>query len=222
MFITGFAAGVFATNCYIVATAEGEDAVVIDPGQDAAPTVREVLAEHRLNPVAVLLTHGHLDHTWNAAELADAYGIPVYIHPADRPMLADPASGVGPQLSAMLGDEEFAEPEKVVEFADAEDVELAGIRFGVQVAPGHTQGSVLLDVVATTPDGPVPVCFTGDVLFAGSIGRSDLPGGSHEQLLDSIAASILPKADATVVLPGHGPQTSVGAERAGNPFLQGL
>ncbi|WP_238419317.1 MBL fold metallo-hydrolase [Gordonia sp. 'Campus'] len=233
MLITGFPAGMFQTNCYVVATGPASEAVIIDPGQDAAPQVRELLAEHELTPVAVLLTHGHLDHTWNATELCDEYSIPAYIHPADRPMLAEPGLGIGRALGAMIGDEEFAEPEKVIEFVDGEAVDLAGISFSVDLAPGHTQGSVVLGVEVDVPpetreaagaDTPevVPVCFSGDVLFAGSIGRTDLPGGDHQQLLDSIAAKLLPLPAETVVLPGHGPQTTIGQERASNPFLTGL
>ncbi len=226
MLITAFAAGMFQTNCYVVAAAAGTEALIIDPGQDAAPRVREVLAEHNLTPVAVLLTHGHLDHTWNATELCDEFAIPAYIHPADRPMLADPASGLGPALAPMLASLEFREPQKVIDFADGADVELAGLRFSVDLAPGHTQGSVLLGLTIEldSDDGPqtVPVCFSGDVLFAGSIGRTDLPGGSHQQLLDSIASKMLTLPDDTQVLPGHGPQTTIGAERATNPFLADL
>ncbi|GEE02690.1 hypothetical protein nbrc107696_31360 [Gordonia spumicola] len=225
MLIAGFAAGMFQTNCYLVAEGPGSDAVVIDPGQDAAPIVRDALAEHSLNPVAIFLTHGHLDHTWNAQELADEYSIPVYIHAADRPMLADPGVGVGRAMAQMLGDTVFREPEKVIEFVDGEDVEIAGLRWDVAHAPGHSPGSVLL-----TPDLPadpetgdrVSVCFSGDVLFNGSIGRTDLPGGSHQQLLDSIADKLMGRDDDQVVLPGHGPQTTIGAERVGNPFLVDL
>ncbi|NDZ95206.1 MBL fold metallo-hydrolase [Streptomyces sp. SID6673] len=229
MLITGFAAGMFQTNCYLLATEAGSEAVIVDPGQDAAVRVRELLAEHDLTPVAVLLTHGHLDHTWNAAELCDEYSIPAYIHPADRPMLADPGRGLGRALESVIGTLEFREPEKVIDFVDGEDVDLAGIRISVDLAPGHTQGSVLLgiEVPVDAESGHqgeaspevIPVCFSGDVLFAGSIGRTDLPGGDHQQLLDSIAARLLPLPDHTQVLPGHGPQTSIGAERAGNPFL---
>ena len=201
MLITGFPAGMFQTNCYIVAPEPGGEAIVIDPGQEAADKVTELLRENDLTPVAVLLTHGHLDHTWNAADVCDAYGIPAYIHPADRPMLADPAVGLGSALGAMIGPLTFREPEKVVDFVDGEPTEVAGIRFSVDLAP---------------------VCFSGDVLFAGSIGRTDLPGGNHQQLLDSIASKLLPLSDDTQVLPGHGPQTSIGQERATNPFLTDL
>ncbi|AVM00583.1 MBL fold metallo-hydrolase [Gordonia iterans] len=225
MLITGFPAGMFQTNCYVVADESSGEAIVIDPGQDAAPQVRSVLADRGLTPVAVFLTHGHLDHTWNAQELADEYSIPVYIHPDDRAMLADPGEGLGKALATMIGVMKFREPEKVIEFADGEEIEIAGIRWKVDHAPGHTRGSVLL-TTELPADGPgrtsaVPVCFSGDVLFQGSIGRTDLPGGDHQQLLDSITERILPKPDETVVLPGHGPQTTVGAERTTNPFLAG-
>ncbi|MFT4127710.1 MAG: MBL fold metallo-hydrolase [Gordonia sp. (in: high G+C Gram-positive bacteria)] len=224
MVIAGFPAGMFQTNCYVVAADHGADAVIIDPGQDAAPTVLETLAAHDLTPVAVLLTHGHLDHTWNATELCDRFGIPAYIHPADRPMLADPGAGLGPMLGRLIGALTFTEPDTVIDFVDGDHVELAGLRFSVDLAPGHTQGSVLLGITVPGVDGAgaeteVPVRFSGDVLFAGSIGRTDLPGGNHQQLLASIAAKLLPLPDETVVLPGHGPQTSIGAERTGNPFL---
>ncbi|MCF8588026.1 MBL fold metallo-hydrolase [Gordonia liuliyuniae] len=225
MLIAGFPAGAFQTNCYLVASAPGSDAVVIDPGQDAAPQVRAALAEYSLTPVAVFLTHGHLDHTWNAQELADEFSMPVYIHADDRPMLTDPGMGIGSALSSMIGDLEFVEPEKVIEFVDGEDVDVAGLRWSVDHAPGHSRGSVLLtpDVPADPDTGEtVSVCFSGDVLFNGSIGRTDLPGGSHQRLLDSIAAKLLPREDDQVILPGHGPQTTIGAERTGNPFLVDL
>lgn len=230
--ITGFPAGMFQTNCYLVAAGSGADAdatagdggeaIIIDPGQDSAPQVRQLLDELKLTPVAVFLTHGHLDHTWNAQELADEYSIPVYIHPDDRGMLADPGEGLGKALADMIGVLTFREPEKVIEFTDGEELEVGGIRWKVDHAPGHTRGSVLLSVEVPGDAGPTPVCFSGDVLFQGSIGRTDLPGGDHQQLLDSIGERLLPRADSTVVLPGHGPQTTIGAERATNPFLQGL
>lgn len=220
MFITGFPAGMFQTNCYIVADEDAREAIVIDPGQDSAPQVRALLAERALTPVAVFLTHGHLDHTWNAQELADEYSVPVYIHADDRGMLTDPGEGLGKALATMIGTLEFREPEKVIEFVDGEEVEVAGIRWRVDHAPGHTRGSVLLSTDVATEEGEVPVCFSGDVLFQGSIGRTDLPGGDHRQLLTSISERMLPWPDHTVVLPGHGPQTTIGAERATNPFLQ--
>lgn len=225
MKIRGFPAGAFQTNCYVVgADGDGGDneVVIIDPGQDAAPVVRKILADEGLTPVAVLLTHGHLDHTWNAAELCGEYSIPAYIHPEDRPMLADPAVGIGPALGAMIGDQKFEEPDKVIDLVDGEDIELAGLRFSCDLAPGHTLGSICFGLESDTDTGTIRVSFAGDVLFAGSIGRTDLPGGSHQQLLDSIDRKLLPLPDDTVVLPGHGPQTTIGQERVSNPFLADL
>ncbi|MFC7450242.1 MBL fold metallo-hydrolase [Rhodococcus daqingensis] len=222
MLVTGFPAGAFQTNCYILAQDGASECVVVDPGQNAAEPLFEFLAQSSLTPAAVLLTHGHLDHTWSVEPVCEKFGIPAYIHPEDRYMLSDPLRGTGPALSAMLGDAEFREPDEVIELADGDVLDLAGMSLTVDHTPGHTQGSVVLRTVADTDTGPVPIALTGDTLFSGSIGRSDLPGGDHEQLLRSIAAKLLVLADDTAVLPGHGGSTSIGQERASNPFLVGL
>ena len=137
-------------------------------------------------------------------------------------MLSDPVKGTGPALAAVLGDAEFREPDEVIDLVDGQQLELAGIEFTVIHTPGPTQGSVVFLSRADGPDGSVPLALTGDTLFAGSIGRTDLPGGDHDQLLRSIASRLLPLDDATVVLPGHGGQSSIGQERGSNPFLVGL
>jgi glyoxylase-like metal-dependent hydrolase (beta-lactamase superfamily II) len=214
--VTGFPAGSLAANCYLVAPGPGEECVIIDPGQDAGPGIEEVIAAHRLKPVAVLLTHGHLDHVWSVAPVCGARDIPAYIHPADRELLTDPAKGLalGPGQQLFQGIE-FTEPDDVAELADGMTLRLAGIELVVDHAPGHTRGSVAF----RHAEG---MLFTGDLLFAGSIGRSDLPGGDHQELLASVARVCLTLPDETWVLPGHGPDTTIGAERAGNPFLAGL
>lgn len=222
MLVTGFAAGMFQTNCYILARGEGAECVIVDPGQDAMEPLRKVVADAGLTPVAVILTHGHLDHTWSVAPACAEYGIPAYIHPGDRYMLTDPGMGVGSAMSQVIGDLEFTEPETVIELAQGDVLKLAGIEFAVEHTPGHTQGSVVFRTTVETEQGPVDVALTGDTLFAGSIGRSDLPGGDHDQLIASIAARLLPLDDNTVILPGHGGQSSIGQERVSNPFLAGV
>jgi hydroxyacylglutathione hydrolase len=218
--IAGFPAGSFAANCYLVADAPGSECLIIDPGQDAVPGITEIVERYRLRPVAVLATHGHIDHIWSVAPVCGARGIPAYIHPADRALLSDPARGLslGPSQS-LFGGLTFSEPDDVRELTDGMTMQLAGITLVVDHAPGHTPGSVTFRIPgAADPE----TLFTGDLLFAGSIGRTDLPGGDYETILASLARVCLPLADETVVLAGHGPQTTIGAERAHNPFLAGL
>jgi hydroxyacylglutathione hydrolase len=261
LLIAGFPAGTFAANCYVVAPGPGERCVIIDPGQDAEQSIEEIIRQHRLQPVAVLLTHGHLDHVWSVAPVCGAKDIPAYIHPADRALLSDPARGLWPQVGqAMLGGLTFTEPAEVVELTDGATLLLADIEVVVDHAPGHTPGSVTFrlpaaaggaaeassagvgDVVGragshdgagagsddggSAGGGPVAgdpaIMFSGDLLFAGSIGRTDLPGGDYATILDSLARVCLPLPDETVVLAGHGPETTIGAERASNQFLAGL
>jgi glyoxylase-like metal-dependent hydrolase (beta-lactamase superfamily II) len=197
--------------------------VVIDPGKDAAEGVAEVVREHRLKPVAVLVTHGHVDHMWCVAPVAGTYDATAWIHPADRHLLANPMAGMSAETTQMLlgGKYVFAEPEEVRELADLQELELAGLRFVVDHAPGHTEGSVTFRSPYQRDDIS-EVMFSGDLLFAGSIGRTDLPGGDHPTMLRSLAEKVLTLPDDVVVLPGHGEQTSIGRERATNPFLLDL
>ncbi len=226
MFIAGFPAGSWGTNCYVVATAAGAECIVIDPGQDAAPGVADVVCEHRLKPVSVLLTHGHLDHMWSVAPVAGSYDATAWIHPADRHLLTDPLAGMSSETRGMLGgllggDHHWAEPDDVRELADGATLELAGLDVVVDHTPGHTEGSVTF----RTPyiGGEISqVMFAGDLLFAGSIGRTDLPGGDHAKMLRSLTDKVLPLGDDVVVLPGHGEQTTIGRERVTNPYLLDL
>jgi len=224
--VTGFPAGAFAANCYIVAPAPGEECVIIDPGQDAEGGIEELLARYRLKPVAVLLTHGHIDHVWSVGPVCGARGIPAYINPADRALLADPASGLALNVGQELfGGITFTEPDDVRELTDGATLELAGVELTVGHVPGHTPGSVTFgtDGAPDLPDLPGGgTLFTGDLLFAGSIGRTDLPGGDHQAMLRSLARTLARSQDDMLVLPGHGPQTTIGAERRTNPFLTGL
>jgi glyoxylase-like metal-dependent hydrolase (beta-lactamase superfamily II) len=219
VFITGFAAGMLQCNCYVLATKQGADAIVVDPGQRAMGPLRRILDENRLTPAAVLLTHGHIDHSWSAQKVADTYGCPAYIHPEDRIMLTDPIKGLGPRLAQLAMSAVFREPRQVVELdRDGDKIELGGFTVTVDHTPGHTRGSVVFRVAA----GPEEMAFTGDTLFMQSIGRTDLWGGSGRDLLTSIVSKLLVLDDDTVVLPGHGPKSTIGAERRTNPFLEGL
>jgi hydroxyacylglutathione hydrolase len=225
--IAAFPAGPWGTNCYVAATGPGAECVVIDPGKDAGPDVERVVREHRLKPVAVLVTHGHVDHMWSVAPVAGTYDATAWIHPQDRHLLADPMQGMSRETTAMMlgGDYQFAEPDDVRELSDLQSLELAGLSFVVDHTPGHTQGSVTFRTPYGAAQGATDVSevlFSGDLLFAGSIGRTDLPGGDHPAMLRSLRDKVLPLADDIVVLPGHGEQTSIGRERATNPFLQDL
>ena len=221
MLVAGFPADAFGTNCYVVATAPGEQCVVVDPGIGVLDRLDAVLAEHRLHPAAVLLTHGHLDHTFSVAPVCGARGIPAYVHPDDRELLADPSKALSMDLTQLFGGRlPYAEPEDVAELTDGATLTLAGLEITVDHAPGHTGGSVLLRMPgAGSPWEAEQICLSGDVLFAGSIGRTDLPGGSMPRMLTSLREKVLPLADDTVVLPGHGPATTIGRERATNPYL---
>jgi len=214
MLITGFPAGSFQTNCWLAATGPGSEALVVDPGQDALPGIAELCARHRLKAVAALLTHGHLDHLWTVAPLAGANGIPAFIHPADRHLLTDPLAGFAPGARAAFGWLRLQEPDDVRELADRQVLDLAGLRVTVDHTPGHSPGSVTFRWQGWL--------WVGDLLFAGSVGRTDLPGGSMREMLASLATRFLTLPDETVVLPGHGPETTVGRERADNPFLADL
>ncbi|MER7503134.1 MBL fold metallo-hydrolase [Nonomuraea pusilla] len=214
MLIAGFPAGAFQTNCYVVAPAAGEECVIVDPGQDAVEGVDELLREHRLKPVAVLLTHGHLDHVWSVAPVCGARDVPAWIHPEDRHLLSDPAAGFPPTGGALFGGITLSEPDDVRELSDGAVLPLAGMELVVDHTPGHTRGSVSFRLPGDQ------VMFSGDLLFRDSIGRSDLPGGDYPTLLRSLATKCLPLPDDTVVLPGHGPQTTIGRERASNPYLK--
>ncbi|MEU0115265.1 MBL fold metallo-hydrolase [Streptomyces bobili] len=219
MLIAGFPAGAWGTNCYLVAPAAGEECVIIDPGHQAAPGVEETLRKHRLKPVAVVLTHGHLDHVASVVPVCGAHDVPAWIHPEDRFMMNDPEKGLGRSIGMpLLGELTVGEPDDVRELTDGAKLRLAGLEFSVAHAPGHTRGSVTFRMpeIADVPS----VLFSGDLLFAGSIGRTDLPGGSMDDMLESLARVVLPLDDSTVVLPGHNEHTTIGQERATNPYLR--
>lgn len=215
MLVVGFPAGALQANCYLLATGVGSECVIVDPGQGAEPGIEKALREHRLTPVAVLATHGHVDHVASAAAVADAHDIAVHIHPDDRHLLSDPLAGLGPDLASTFGAVTSIEPSAVVPLTERV-LDLAGLRITVDHTPGHTPGSVVFRVRSTEGGH---LALTGDTLFAGSIGRTDLPGGDPEALATSLRTVLLPLAADTVVLPGHGGATTIGRERRSNPFL---
>ena len=224
--LTSFPAGPLQANCYFVARGPGAGCAIVDPGMDAMEGVRQVVAEQNLRPLAVLVTHGHFDHVWSAQDVAAEYDCPVWIHPADRHLLSDPMAAISGESAAMLRGQlgltdvpDFTEPADVRDAVDGAVIDVDGLSFTVDHVPGHTPGTVFYRVDHDGPEDVSQIMFSGDFLFAGSIGRTDLEGGSHAQMQASLRERVLPLADDVVVLPGHGGQTSIGRERATNPFL---
>lgn len=230
VFIASFPAGPWQTNCYVVATEPGAECLIIDPGLGAADGVRDLVTEYRLKPVAVVLTHGHLDHMFAVVPVCSTYDATCWIHPDDRHLLADPLRAMGPETHQLLaqltgGTATFAEPDDVRELVDGSVLEIAGVTLDAIHAPGHTAGSIMYrtdhpPIALGTGADVDELVFSGDVLFAGSIGRTDLPGGDHATMLRSLRTKVLPLPDTTAVLPGHGPQTTMARERVTNPYLR--
>lgn len=252
MIVRSVEAAAFGTNCYVVAAEPGQGCVIIDPGIGVADRVAEVLRTDGLHPMAVLLTHGHLDHVYDVPPLTTRHAastpsdqpLPSYIHSADRYRLVNPLGDLDASFVAMLEAQfgqkaQWTQPQDVVEMEAVAPVEgtsggpastslsLAGLQIAVHHAPGHTEGSVLF-CLAGVPEGldaQLPLdrtVLSGDVLFAGSIGRCDLPGGDPAAMTRSLRDVVLPLADSTLVLPGHGPATTMATERADNPYLRPL
>lgn len=200
--------GVFAENCYLVADREEGVAVLVDPGEEAELFLARLETEG-FALQAVWLTHAHLDHVAGVGRVVEATGVPVWLHPADR-MLYDRAPD---QAAALLGLTIAAPPPPDHALAAGDRMAVGSAEFTVRHVPGHSPGHV-----AFVGHG---CALAGDVLFAGSVGRVDLPGGDGPTLLESIRSELLTLPDETVVYPGHGPATTVGAERRANPFLTG-
>jgi len=203
--------GDFQTNCYVVRKDESvSDCLIVDAGLEAEELL-DFLTRHRLNPLAVVLTHGHVDHIVGTTALRRQFPqVRLYIHRLDAPMLADPRAN----LSVLMGMTFAAEPAEVL-LEDGDIVEQAGIPLKVLHTPGHTPGGISL---YSESEGLV---FVGDTLFADSVGRTDFPGGDMEQLLASIRTKLFTLPDNTAVYPGHGMRTTVGREKRVNPFVQG-
>jgi len=213
MLVAGFPAQMYATNCWVLATGQGAECIVIDPGMpDVSLELADLLNKHRLKPVATLLTHGHLDHTFSVVPVCDGYGIPAYIHSEDRHLLLNPAAAVSPEFGLTLANLNFTEPSQVRELKSGEEFELVGLKIKAIHSPGHTRGSLMFLI-----DGETLV--SGDVLFAGAIGRTDLPTGSNADMQKTLSKKVLTLSDEIRVLPGHGPETKIGYERKNNPYL---
>ena len=211
--IEGFPVGPIAANCVIVGDKDSLDAVVVDPGAEGDRVVAAI-RDGGFKLTAILHTHAHVDHVGGTARVYEAFKVPVALHPADA-MIYENAVRQG----GMLGLPVEEPPPVDMDLADGQEIPVG--RFSLQVihTPGHSPGGVCFAVTAPGEDGPVAV-ISGDTLFQGSIGRTDLPGGSFEQLIASIKSRLLTLDDDTPVVPGHGPVTSIGFERRANPFLQ--
>jgi hydroxyacylglutathione hydrolase len=207
-----FTVGPVQENCYVVRRERGDRAVVVDPGEEA-PRLLAAIEQLGVSVEAILITHTHFDHVGAVAPLARATGAPVYCPRLERGVLADimswvPWPGFGPF--------ESYEADHLVE--GGETLELAGMTFDVHFTPGHSPGHVTYAIGDEDP----PALFSGDVLFQGSIGRTDLPGADHARLIQSIGALLDAYPDETTVYPGHMGITTLGRERATNPFLDAL
>jgi glyoxylase-like metal-dependent hydrolase (beta-lactamase superfamily II) len=206
----------FGTNCWVIASGKGSECIIIDPGMpDISAEIELIVSEEGLKPVAALMTHGHLDHTFSITALADGYGIPAYIHSEDRRFIADPAGIHDAQFRQTISAMSFAEPQDTRTLRDGELLNLVGISIKAIHAPGHTRGSLMFLLNDE-------YLLSGDVLFSGTIGRTDQPTGSAADMKETLRKKILPLDDAIEVLPGHGPQTTIENERKRNPYLKEL
>jgi hydroxyacylglutathione hydrolase len=257
MRILTLVAPVFGTNCYVVVADDGVACVLVDAGAGVADDVRRTVAGGGLRPVAVLATHGHVDHTWDAAALCETYDVDLHLHAADAYRLTDPfgtlgalGAGVhdsgGPLAQALtavgLPPASYRPPARVRTFDAGHEpleLDLSGARFGAAPlrawhAPGHTEGATLYlaatapDAGSVLPDSPSPqalldgataAALTGDVLFAGTIGRTDLPGGDWPTMAATLRDRVAALGATTLVLPGHGPASRMDLELGGNRYL---
>lgn len=216
MLVASFAAPMFATNCWIIAPGPGQECIIIDPGMpDVSHEVAQICDQYQLKPVALFVTHGHLDHTFSVVPLCSGYNIPTYIHSEDRVLLAHPERALSREFATTLEGSVFHEPSDVRELRNGEEMEFLDMKIKAIHAPGHTRGSLLYSFNDE-------ILVSGDVLFAGSIGRTDQPTGSSVDMENTLRKKIIPLPDAMRVLPGHGPETTIGFERRTNPYLKNL
>lgn len=203
----------FYKNGFVVSSGATRAAVVIDPGDEVGELI-ELVEKRSLDVLAILLTHGHVDHVTGVAAARDRWGVPIYLHPADR-VIYDNAPAVG----RMFGLDVEPPPPVDCALADGDRLVFDDIEIRVHHTPGHCPGGVCFELRLAGQQEPGADLIVGDTLFAGSIGRTDLPGGHHATLLDSIRRVLFAFDPATRVHPGHGPSTTIGEERATNPFV---
>ena len=216
MFIASFPAPMYATNCWIIAGKPGQECIIVDPGMpDISHEITAIIEENRLKPVAALITHGHLDHTYSVKPLADGYAIASYIHSEDREYLLKPQGAHGAEFIATLDAMSFEEPKDTRNLRHGDLLEILDMKITAIHSPGHTKGSTMFSINDE-------LLVSGDVLFAGSIGRTDLPSGSAEAMVKTLKTRVLPLSDHLRVLPGHGPETTIKFERKNNPYLKEL
>ena len=206
LMVRGVVVGVFQENCYIIGSRQSGEAICFDPG-DEVDEIRALAREMRMRITRIVCSHAHLDHIMAVRALKEETGAPFLLHQEDLELARQmPASAL-----AMLGRREQPAPDPDAFLADGDDVEIPGISMKVLHTPGHTRGSICLYGGG--------MLFSGDTLFNGSIGRTDLPGGSYPQIMDSILTRLMELPDETIVRPGHMEQTTIGAERRANPFV---
>lgn len=220
MFIASFITGPFQTNCYLLAREQGSECVIVDPGMGAEEFLGDALRTHRLVPVAIAVTHGHIDHIGSARQVGDEYGIPVLCPRDDRHLLSDPMAGLSdfarPLIEQWYGSTTLREPEQVVDVEPFSHHQFANLDLEFLHAPGHTPGCSMIRTIDAEFG---PIVMSGDVVFAGSIGRTDMPGGDPAQMSYSLSDVVWSLDDSTHVLPGHGGPTTMANERLTNPFL---
>jgi hydroxyacylglutathione hydrolase len=232
--LTAETLGVFGTNCVILGDRSRGEAVIVDPAQGSDEAVPVLLAALGLHPVAILLTHGHFDHLWTAPVLAREHGVPVHLHPDDRWLWDSPSAAFGPGGDEFVAGFGFGPWDTsgvdLVPLVDGQRLRLAGLDLSVHHTPGHTPGHVTfatddlagcrVELGSELLAAPGRVLLSGDLLFAGSIGRTDQVGGDPERIVRSLAETLDRNDDATLVIPGHGPATTIGIERATNPYIE--
>lgn len=209
MIVEKLVVGPYASNCYIVGSQSNKEGMIIDPGDEAKRILKKV-EELKLDIKLIVLTHGHIDHTGALKEVREATGAEVAVHTDDAQSLGWGVSLIS-VLMPGLSYPTPPPPDRLLK--DGDSIDIGDLHFLVLHTPGHTSGGICL-----LGEG---VVFSGDTLFNYGIGRSDLPGGSHSQLMDSLQTKLMTLPDDTIVYPGHGPETTIGAERRGNPFLRG-